>query len=50
MKYDNSPKLSPKAMKLALESSFYLKIKNESNRLIGIGRDDRTPIEFVGPF
>ena len=35
-KHGNSPKLGPKAMKLAFESSFYLKIKNESNRLIGM--------------
>ena len=36
MKYGNSPKLGPKAMKPTLEFSFYLKIKNESNHLIGM--------------
>ena len=36
MKYGNSSKLGSKAMKPALENSFYLKIKRESNRLIGI--------------
>ena len=38
MKYENPLKLSPRAMKPALESSFYLKVKNESNRLIGMVR------------
>ena len=36
--YDNSLKLGTKAMKPALESSFYLKIKNKINCLIGIVR------------
>ena len=36
MKYGYSSKLGPKATKPALESSFYLKIENESNRLIGM--------------
>ena len=38
VKYGNSPKLSQKTMKPALECSFYLKIKNETNRLIGMFR------------
>ena len=38
MKCDNSPKLSSKAIKPALELSFYLKIKNENNCLIGMVR------------
>ena len=36
VKYSNSPKLAPKVVKPALESSFYLKIKNESNLLINM--------------
>ena len=35
MKYGKSPKVGSKVMKPALEYSFYLKIKNESNHLIG---------------
>ena len=34
--YGSSPKLGPKAVEPALESSFNMKIKNESNRLIGM--------------
>ena len=36
MKCGSSPKPGSKAMKPALESSFYLKIKNESNLLINM--------------
>ena len=36
VKYGNSSKLGPKVMKPALESSFYLKIKNKRNHLIGV--------------
>ena len=37
-KVGNSPKLGPKAMKRALESSFNLKIKSESNHLVDMLR------------
>ena len=36
MKYDNPSKLCPRAMKPALVSSFYLKIKKENDHLIGV--------------
>ena len=46
LKLDNCPILGTEAIKTALEDSFYLKIKNESNRL-WYGWNDRTSIQYI---
>ena len=45
VKYGNSPKLGPKAIKWVLEAYFNLKINYRSSRMIGM-----TPIQYVAPF
>ena len=50
VKYGNSPKLGPKAIKSALESFFYLKIKNKSNYLISIVRMIEPLSSTLSPF
>ena len=50
VKYGNSPKLCPKAMKPALKSSFYLKIRNELQLFDWYVFDDRILIQYAAFF